>query len=296
MGLQKCGLNISSNQKELQPHGTLEFPCAAYESSHENKEADAIPWHWHDELEMVYVREGIIKLQIPTREYHLKTGELAILNTNQLHYAIGSPYGELCSIVFSPFLLTGNSSTAFYLKYIKPLLSCANFTVLKETGQKEIRAFQDAFDALKRDSFGYEFIVREQLSKIMLSCFQKLEGQLYKKDNEKSADTVRVTKMMEFIHGHYMENITLKSISQSADLGERECLRCFKRTIGESPVQYLLKYRLMQSASMLLAKPFGDIAEIASSCGFDYPSYYSKQFKRFYQCTPKDYRRKNSRN
>lgn len=296
MGLQRCGLNISSNQKELQPHGTLEFPCAAYESNHENKEADAIPWHWHDELEMVYVKKGDIKLQIPTREYHLKAGELAILNTNQLHYAIGNPYGELCSIVFSPFLLTGNSSTSFYLKYIKPLISCTNFTVVEETGQNEIRAFRDAFDALKKDSFGYEFIVREQLSKIMLFCYQKLEGQLYTPDNEKSADTVRITKMLEFIQAHYAESITLKSISQSADLGERECLRCFKRTIGESPVQYLLKYRLMQSASMLLANPFGDIAEIATSCGFDYPSYYSKQFKRFYQCTPKDYRRENSSN
>lgn len=83
--------------------------------------------------------------------------------------------------------------------------------MVEETGQNEIRAFRDAFDALKKDSFGYEFIVREQLSKIMLFCYQKLEGQLYTPDNEKSADTVRITKMLEFIQAHYAESITLKA-------------------------------------------------------------------------------------
>lgn len=296
MGLQKCGLNMNGRQKELQPHGTIAFPCAAYESKHGDKTSDIIPWHWHEELEIIYIKKGAMKLQIPTKEYTIKAGDLVILNINILHYAIGYPYCELCSVVFSPFLLTGNSSSAFYLKYIQPLISCAGFTVLRNAEDGNTEAFQAAFNALKNNSFAYEFTVREQLSKIMLYCFKQLEKQLYIQDNEKNTDNTRITKMLEYIQTHYSENITLETISQSADLGERECLRCFKRTIGDSPVQYLLKYRLMQSAGMLLAKPSEDIAEIAAACGFDYPSYYSKQFKRFYQCTPKDYRSQNNEN
>lgn len=294
MGLQKCGLNINSRQKELQPHGTIAFPCAAYESKHNNKTSDIIPWHWHEELEIIYIKEGSMKLHIPTKEYTIKAGDLVILNINTLHYAIGNPYCKLQSVVFSPFLLTGNSSTVFYLKYIRPLISCANFTALQNAEDDNIKSFQAAFHALQNDSFAYEFTVREQLSKIMLYCFKKFEEQLYIQNNEKNTNTMRIAKMLEYIQAHYSENITLEMISRSADLGERECLRCFKRTIGDSPVQYLLKYRLMQSASMLLAKPSKDIAEIAAACGFDYPSYYSKQFKRFYQCTPKDYRNQNN--
>lgn len=73
-------------------------------------------------------------------------------------------------------------------------------------------------------------------------------------------------------------------------LSERECLRCFHRMIGDTPIQYLLKYRLMQSAAMLHAAPTACIAEISAACGFDNPSYFSKQFRRFYQCTPREYR------
>lgn len=294
MGLQKCGLNMNDRQKELQPHGTIAFPCAAYESRHGSKTSDAISWHWHEELEIIYLKEGTMKLQIPASEYIIKKGDLIMLNGNVLHYAIGAPDCELCSIVFSPFLLTGNSSTAFYTKYIQPLLSCAHFTMLQNTEPDIVNSFLTAFHALRDDSFAYEFTAREQLSKIMLRLYQHFEKLLYIQDRENNTNTQRITIMLEYIQTHYPETITLETIARSANLGERECLRCFRRTIGESPIQYLLKYRLMQSASMLLAKPSDDIAEIAAACGFDYPSYYSKQFKRFYQCTPKDYRRLHS--
>lgn len=58
MSLQICGLNVSSSQKKLQPHGTIDFPCAAYESAHSGNASDIIPWHWHEELEIVYKRRN----------------------------------------------------------------------------------------------------------------------------------------------------------------------------------------------------------------------------------------------
>lgn len=291
MSLQICGLNVSSSQKELQPHGTIDFPCAAYESAHSDNASDIIPWHWHEELEIVYIKEGTLKLQIPAKDYILNAGDLVILNANLLHSAIGAPYGELCSLVFSPFLLTGNSSSVFYVKYLQPLFACPCFALLQINGDTYVDLFQTAFHALKYDTFAYEFIVRENLSKLMLVCFQELQSQFHTAGNVGNLDSIRLTKMLDFIQNHYAESLTLSMIASSADLGERECLRCFKRTIGDSPVQYLLKYRLMQSAKRLLEQPSADISEIALACGFDYPSYYSKQFKRYYKCTPKAYRK-----
>ena len=99
--------------------------------------------------------------------------------------------------------------------------------------------------------------------------------------------------MMAFIHEHYAESITLNEIAASANIGEREALRCFKRSIGESPIQYLLKYRLMQSAHLLATEHQRSLSDIALACGFEAPSYYARQFKRFYQCTPREYRKKS---
>lgn len=290
MGLQTCGLNRSHTQKELQPHGTIEFPCAAYASPHMDAPGDTIPWHWHEELEVIFVAAGTLKLQIPGGEYLLQEGSLVVLNGNVLHSLSGHPAGALRSMVFSPFLITGGADTVFYKNYVRALLACPDFSVWQAEPGTDVKRFSAAFSAMETDSFAYEFTVRENLSQLLLHCYAQLLPRLSAQKPAKSADTVRIEQMLQYMQASYAEPITLADIAQAAGLSERECLRCFHRTIGDSPVQYLLKYRLMQGAALLRASPAASIAEVSAACGFDSPSYFSKQFRRFYQRPPREYR------
>ena len=290
MGLQTCGLNRSHTQKELQPHGTIEFPCAAYASRHTDAPGDTIPWHWHEELEVIFVAAGTLKLQVPGGEYLLQEGSLVVLNSNVLHSLSGHPAGALRSMVFSPFLITGGTDTVFYKNYVRALLACPDFSVWQAEPGTDVKRFSAAFSAMETDAFAYEFTVRENLSQLLLHCYAQLLPRLSAQKPAKSADTVRVEQMLQYMQASYAEPITLADIAQAAGLSERECLRCFHRTIGDSPVQYLLKYRLMQGAVLLRASPAASIAEVSAACGFDSPSYFSKQFRRFYQRPPREYR------
>ena len=290
MGLQTCGLNRNHAQKELQPHGTVEFPCAAYASRHTDAPGDTIPWHWHEELEVIFVAAGTLKLQIPGGEYLLQEGSLVVLNGNVLHSLSGHPAGELRSMVFSPFLITGGTDTVF-IKTTSARCSPARiFSVWQAEPRHGRQAFSAAFSAMETDAFAYEFTVRENLSQLLLHCYAQLLPRLSAQKPAKSADTVRIEQMLQYMQASYAEPITLADIAQAAGLSERECLRCFHRTIGDSPVQYLLKYRLMQGAVLLRASPAASIAEVSAACGFDSPSYFSKQFRRFYQRPPREYR------
>lgn len=290
MALQTCGLNRNHAQKELQPHGTIEFPCAAYASRHTDAPGDTIPWHWHEELEVIYAAAGTLKLQIPGKEYLLHEGSLVMLNGNVLHSLSGHPAGELRSLVFSPFLITGGADTVFYKNYVRALLACPVFSVWQAEPGTDVKQFSAAFSAMETDAFAYEFTVRENLSQLLLHCYAQLLPRLSAQKPAKSADTVRIEQMLQYMQASYAEPITLADIAQAAGLSERECLRCFRRTIGDSPVQYLLKYRLMQGAALLRASPAASIAEVSAACGFDSPSYFSKQFRRFYQRPPREYR------
>ena len=291
MALAVCGLNTNGTQKELKPHGTLDFPCAAYASSHTSCPGDAISWHWHEEMEIIFIESGCLQLRVPGGEHPISAGELAFLNSNVLHYGIGDPACALHSLVFSPVLLSGHSGSAFQEKYLRPLMAFPGFLVWKSGREADVQAFRTAFSALARESFAYEFTVRAQLSHIFLSCFRELRPQFGAPNLTRSMDAVRMEKMLEFIQAHYPESITTAAIANAANLSERECLRCFQRVMRESPIQYLLKYRLMQSAGKLRSQPDASIAEISAQCGFDYPSYYSAQFRRFYLCSPKEYRK-----
>ena len=294
MGLAKCGLNIDASRRELDPHGTAEFPCAAYLCRLGDDPTDAIIWHRHEELEIIYIQEGTMKLLVPGEEHRLAKGDIALINSEILHYATGSPFCELHSLVFSQTLISGGSATSIYSKYIYPLIAFPGFTVWRTARQDLTADFQAAFSAMETDAFACEFTVRERLSAILLSCFQAFAPQLPAQKAEKNTDTFRIEKMLEYIHANYAEPLQLSDIAQAADLSERECLRCFNRTIGDTPVQYLMKHRLMRSAVMLRSMPSASIAEVSAKCGFDHPSYYTKQFRRFYQCTPRDYRNQNT--
>lgn len=294
MGIQKCGLNIDRVYKELQPHGTLDFPCGAYAEKYSDKPEQAIPWHWHEELEITYVKNGKIKLQIPSKTYFLEKGDCFVINSNILHCAIAEPQCELQSLVFHSTLITGSNGAVFATKYLLPLISQTTFDgylLKKDTTGGETDCFINAFEALAQDAPGFEFTVRENLSRICYFLYLKFEREISVKEMGMNQDNLRIRKMLDFIHSRFTDAIVLSDIAKAADIGERECLRCFQRTIQLSPIQYLLKYRVMQGADMLLKDPSVSVSEIAALCGFDSPSNFSKIFKRFYNNSPREYRK-----
>lgn len=302
MALQHCTLNLDKTAKELRPHGDLGFPCAGYSSYYTDKPEDTIPWHWHEEIEIICMESGQMKVKIPSKSFLLEPGDCIAINANMLHSCIAAPECHLHSLVFSPALITGNEDSIYAQKYMLPLLSCSSFSgyLVKADssgiprGNNQVAQwFNTAFDALARDSYGFEFTVREMLSHICLFLYGELKPRAGSENAPLNQDNLRIRKMLEYIDQHFSEDISLADIAKAADISERECLRCFRKTIQFSPIQYLLKYRIMQGAKLLLQNPTAGISDTATMCGFDSPSNFARLFKRFYNCTPREYRNLN---
>lgn len=293
MALQECGLNLSEVSKELQPHGSLAFPCTGYSSCYTDRPEDRIPWHWHEEIEILYVKYGQMKVKIPSNTFLLEKGDCLVIYPNVLHYAVAVTECKLRSLVFSQRLITGNEDSVFAQKYMQPLLSSHFSHDLIKAGTEENTAhcFNRAFEALAQDDYGYEFTVRENLSRICLFLCAKCSPQADAQKAPLNQEHLRIRKMLAYIHKNFACNLSLAEIANAADISEREGLRCFRKTIQSSPIQYLLKYRVMQGADLLLRDPASSISEIAAQCGFDSPSNFAKIFKRFYNCTPREYRK-----
>lgn len=68
-------------------------------------------------------------------------------------------------------------------------------------------------------------------------------------------------------------------------------LRCFRATIGTTPIRYLREYRIEQAANRL-SNSQASIADIAAACGFQDISYFTKTFREMKGLTPKAYRMK----
>lgn len=101
--------------------------------------------------------------------------------SNILHYAFAAPKCELNSLVFSPTLITGTNDSVYANKYLTPLVSCPAFTghlLESDIDQTVIIHFNDAFEALANDVYGFEFIVRENLSKICFFLYKQYEQKI----------------------------------------------------------------------------------------------------------------------
>ena len=111
-------------------------------------------------------------------------------------------------------------------------------------------------------------------------------------DEEMLADThTRVFKtMMFYIQQQYQNPITLEDISASGNVSKSLCNRIFHRFVGESPVSYLVNFRLRKAAEYLRTTTL-PLSEIARKTGFNGASYMAEMFKRAFGVSPTVYRK-----
>ena len=91
----------------------------------------------------------------------------------------------------------------------------------------------------------------------------------------------RLQAMMQYIHDHYMEEITLETIAASASISH-----C-------SPVAYLIQYRLAQAAEQLYITQ-KSVSSIAEETGFTSSGYFCRKFRQYYHMSPNEYRKRKT--
>ncbi len=286
--------HIGADGQELATHGSADFPLACYGCVLTDS---ALPWHWHDELEVNVVLEGTVSFAVGSERYDLRTGEGVFVNSGVLHSAQNAGDGpcRVHSFVFHPRLVGGDPGSVFWQDYLSPLLAARSMegVALRPdmSWQREaLESFQRADTAIREEPPGYPFLVRERVSWLMylVSAHQLTQPQPSEKAQR---DAQRVKIMLRYIQAHYADSITVEQIARSASLSASECLRCFHATIGTAPIQYVKQLRVQQAA-VLLATTDRKIADIGAQCGFQETSYFSRAFRSLQGCTPSEYRRR----
>lgn len=92
-----------------------------------------------------------------------------------------------------------------------------------------------------------------------------------------------------YIQDHYKESFGLQDISEYTRTSENHLSTLFREVTGINFLHYLNGYRINCSAE-LLKNTNMNIGEIAESCGFPTPSYFTKIFRKFAGVTPTQYR------
>ena len=98
-----------------------------------------------------------------------------------------------------------------------------------------------------------------------------------------------VFKVAEYVKSRIAEKITLDEIAEYVSLSKSYLSRIFKEETGESLSVYINKIRIEKAKLMLLDNDCA-LVDVASLCGFEDQSYFTKVFKRLVGVSPKRYR------
>ena len=94
-----------------------------------------------------------------------------------------------------------------------------------------------------------------------------------------------IESLVDFIHTHYRETISLDILSRSTNYSKAYIIRLFKQHTGKTPVEYINSYRISRSFG-LLSNTDMSILEVSMEVGFESTAYFIKLFKKLTGTTP----------
>jgi AraC-like DNA-binding protein len=283
-------LHIRSNQMEEVEGLHNEYP---YVFHHADLNKTIVPWHWHEALEFNLVVEGCVKVCTAHQTQVFCKGEGFFVNSNVLASMENEKNCVMDSHLFHPVFLSGHFKSVFETKYMNPVTQNRNLDLLALRGdtkeQKQILTKLRQLSCLQFEA-DTEFQTRNLLSEIWLLLLQEIKHADSSIFHAPQKNQDRILTMISYIHENFSEKLTLEEIAASASVSTRECLRCFRDSIHQSPMDYLIEHRVRTAQKLLTATNLS-ITDIALRCGFNSNSYFTKIFHRICGKTPNAYRK-----
>ncbi len=145
-------------------------------------------------------------------------------------------------------------------------------------------------DALESDDIS-SGVMFEAMSRVLLVKLLQRYGKRRAEDIALSArfTSSHYNRVLAFIRVRLDQTITVDELAGEAGMSPSHFSRVFKETLGSTPMQYVLAYRIEQAMKMMedATRPLGDVA---LACGFADQAHFSRSFKQVTGQTPRQFR------
>ncbi len=101
-----------------------------------------------------------------------------------------------------------------------------------------------------------------------------------------------IKEALSYIEQNFQNDISVEGIANSCGLNRSYFGRIFKETIGKSPQEFLMSYRMVKAAELLKLTDL-TISDIGNAVGYPNQLHFSRAFKNIYGISPRGWRNKN---
>ena len=272
----------------IEPDFGHSFTYQKFDAMRPNKN---LGWHYHPEIELVYVNGGSGKRQIGSHVSYYTQGDLILIGSNLPHCG----FTDAC---------TGNTSES--VVQMKADFLGSDFFDIPE--MRHIRQLFDraqggiAFTGSTKMKIGEKIEILEYKSEFqrllaILNILNELgrseEYQILNADHlsveTQTKENDRINAIFNFVKENYREPISLEEMADITHMTVPSFCRYFKKVTNKTFVQFVNEYRMVH-ASKLLSENELSITEVCFESGFNNFSHFNKSFKAFTGMSPSEYR------
>ncbi|RDW18845.1 AraC family transcriptional regulator [Oceanobacillus chungangensis] len=281
-----------SRLKEKSTHGTPSFPLHIY--SKYNERRYFVDFHWHEELEFIFVEDGIIEVSINSKIIPITKGQFIFINSGDLHKITSRGPSIHHAIVFHPEILNFDYPDISQNSIIYPISKgLLRFPSTSEIDVSLTKSIADKLkNIIKRNPLEYGLSalrIKILLLEIILVLFEKqLFLELSTNVKEKQEN---IKKVIIYIQHNYNSKISLKDLASLLKMNKNYFSKYFHEEIGKTPITYINEYRCEKAVELLKYSNL-KVLDISFMVGFDNFSYFIRKFKEYKRYSPNQYRKK----
>jgi len=248
-----------------------------------------VPKHWHSHLEIIYILEGNLEVEINNSKYLIEENQLIVISPRDIHFTAHkeSNTGILLQIPYE--FLEDNIADIDNIRFeCNPYIeNTQNIPFMKE-----IKHLLKSFSEIYEDKpLGYKLKINSLIFDLLFILVNKFSITLPKSSMQKTVRYLdRLDLIRKYVDKHYTECISLDTISAQAGLNAEYFSRFFKKYMGITFLKYLNSIRLEHFYTDLTNTDYS-ISELIEKNGFTNYKIFMKLFKDTYDRTPSEIRK-----
>jgi AraC-type DNA-binding domain-containing proteins len=245
--------------------------CNLLEIKKCQNELQAYKDHLHEELSIGFIQKGATNLNVNGKEYYIKAKEATVI------YPFAS---HICQ----PVDLTNWEFTMIYInkdfyKNILDGMDEAHFMGIKKLNDEEYKKVNDMIATIK----GNETLIEkeEKIISVLVDIFINCDINI---DVVKDKQIEEIRKYIEI---NFLEQLKLDDIEMHFGLNKFGIIRSFKNRYNTTPAAYQLQLRVNYAKHLIMENR--NLVQVALNSGFYDQAHFTKEFKKAYAITPKQY-------
>lgn len=256
-------------------------------SAARNTDYKMVENHYHNYYELYYVRHGRVRFYVNSAFYTLESGDFMMVPPGMIHHVNYLMQCTRVNIYFREIDLLDNGVP--YFPGVNERFLRSIIIHVPRIYREPIHGIIDRMIAEENaDDTATPVMQSLLLRQLLLYCNRYC---IFRTESDAETNSDKMLEAVRFINENYNQPISLNKLAEQSGFSATYFSKKFRAVTGAGMKEYLTYVRLSHAVTELTSTDHS-ITEVAMNSGFNDSNYFKDAFKKMYNLSPREYRKK----